>query len=376
MRGLIVHEWVEQRGGSENVLEAIADAFPTAPVLVPWSNAPERLVGHRVHQSRLARTPIRRSKPAAALVLPVAWRRMVPRSRTFDWVLASSHLFSHHVRARGVEGDAPKFVYVHSPARYIWNPELDRRGAGIVPRALGAVLKPIDRSRAGEAHRIAANSAFVRDRVRTAWDRDATVIHPPVDVERVALQAAQPALDEAEAALLRSLPTPFLLGASRFVSYKQLDRVIAAGEAAGLPVVLAGAGPDEAALRARGAAARVPVAFVLAPSDRLLAALYAAASVFVFPGLEDFGIMPVEAMAAGTPVVARRQGGTAESVLDGVTGVLVDDVDDDAALAAAVARAADLDPAAARARAAEFSVPAFQERIRDWVSEGLGAPAR
>src|SRR3954451_322476 len=248
MRGLIVHEWIEQRGGSENVLEAIADAFPAAPVLVPWSNAPERLAGHRVHQSRLARTPIRRSKPAAALVLPFAWRRMVPRSRTFDWVLASSHLFSHHVRARGPAGDAPKFVYVHSPARYIWNPELDQRGAGRLARTLGAALKPIDRRRAGEAHRIAANSAYVRDRVRAAWARDASVIHPPVDVERVARQAAHPVLDAGEAAVLASLPSPFVLGASRFVSYKQLDRVIAAGEAAGLPVVLAGAGPDEAAL--------------------------------------------------------------------------------------------------------------------------------
>jgi glycosyltransferase involved in cell wall biosynthesis len=342
---------------------------------VPWSNAPERLAGHTVHQSRLARTPIRRSKPAAALVLPVAWRRMVPRSRTFDWVIASSHLFSHHVRARGVGGDAPKFVYVHSPARYIWNPELDRRGAGVLARTLGTALKPVDRRRAGEAHRIAANSAFVRDRVRTAWERDASVIHPPVDVARVAQQAAHPELTPEEAATIAALPAPFLLGASRFVSYKQLDRVIGAGEAAGLPVVLAGAGPDEALLRARAAAARVPVSFVLTPSDRMLAALYAAATVFVFPALEDFGIMPVEAMAAGTPVVARRQGGTGESVVDGVSGVLVDDVEDDAELAAAVTRAAGLHAAAVRARADDFSVPAFQRRIRDWVAEGLPAPA-
>jgi glycosyltransferase involved in cell wall biosynthesis len=301
---------------------------------------------------------------------------MVPRSRTFDWVIASSHLFSHHVRARGVEGDAPKFVYVHSPARYIWNPELDQRGAGVVARTLGAALKPLDRHRAGEAHRIAANSAFVRDRVRTAWERDASVIHPPVDVERVAAQAAHPELDPAEAAALAALPGPFLLGASRFVSYKQLDRVIAAGEAAGLPVVLAGAGPDEAALRARADGARVPVSLVLAPSDRMLAALYAAAAVFVFPALEDFGIMPVEAMAAGTPVVARREGGTGESVVDGVSGVLVDDVDDDAALAAAVARAASLDPEAVRARAAAFSVAAFQRHVRDWIAEGLAESSR
>jgi glycosyltransferase involved in cell wall biosynthesis len=279
------------------------------------------------------------------------------------------------VRARGPAGDAPKFVYAHSPARYIWNPELDQRGAGTVARTLGAALKPIDRRRAAEAHRIAANSAFVRDRVRAAWERDAAVIHPPVDVARVAAQAARPDLSPDERAALDALPSPFLLGASRFVSYKQLDRVIGAGEASGLPVVLAGAGPDEGLLRARAAAARVPVSFVLAPSDAMLAALYAAATVFLFPALEDFGIMPVEAMAAGTPVVARRQGGTGESVQDGVSGVLVDDVDDDAALAAAVTRAAGLDPAAVRARADAFSVPAFQARIRDWVADGLASSA-
>lgn len=368
MSGLIVHEWIERRGGSENVLEAIAETFPNAPVLTPWSNAPDRLQGHVVHQSRLARSPIRRSKPLAALVLPAAWRTMVPRSRSFDWVLASSHLFSHHVRVAGRSGPARKFVYVHSPARYLWNPELDPRGAGALARTAGTVLKPIDRRRAQEAHRIAANSEFVRQRVEQAWRRDAEVIHPPVDVDRVrSLADVASDLPDDEQRVLDGLPATFLLGASRFVSYKQLDKVIEAGEAADLPVVLAGGGPDEGVLRARGAAARVPVQFVTEPSDGLLAVLYRRAAALVFMAVEDFGIMPVEAMAVGTPVIARRLGGTSETVADGRSGVLLE-ASGRRALRNAVDLSVAMDRSVVAAHADQFSKDLFKRRIRDWVT--------
>ena len=127
-------------------------------------------------------------------------------------------------------------------------------------------------------------------------------------------------LTDVESQQLVALLDGFVLGASRFIPYKQLELVLLTGEASGRPVVLAGDGPEEQRLRELAEAARVPVHFVIAPSTPLLYALYQRCAVFVFPALEDFGIMPVEAMAAGAAVVARSEGGTAESTIDGATG--------------------------------------------------------
>ena len=367
--GLLVHEWIEPHGGSERVLEVIADTFPTSDIVVPWNNAPWRTITPRVRESWLARSPIRNHKAAAAIALPAVWRSVVGTEKDYDWVLASSHLFSHHVKVRGLMGEARKFVYVHSPARYIWNPELDDRGSGIVARAVGSALKPIDRMRAQEAHSIAANSEFVRQRVQDAWRRDAIVINPPVDVEQIiegARWADRVAPEESD--VLAGLPEQFVLGASRFVSYKRLDLVIRAGEAAGLPVVLAGEGPLRDDLGRLAEAASVPVHFVEAPSSPLLYALYEAAAVFVFPAVEDFGMMPVEAMAAGVPVIANAVGGARESVSDGVNGVLVERFERDE-LATAVDRALRLDRRLIPETARRFSVARFQERVREWVGD-------
>lgn len=366
MSGLVVHEWVEPRGGSERVASAIADAFPGSDVVVPWNNAPDRIRGHRVRETWLAGSPLRDRKALAALVLPFVWRRAVPPEQQYDWVIASTHLFAHHVRLPGSK-HALKLVYVHSPARYIWNPELDDRGDSVIARAVSVVLKPLDRFRAREARSIAANSEYVRQRVRKAWHRDATVIHPPVDVERIqAVDDWTERVSESERTVLSGLPAEFLLGASRFVGYKRLDLVIKAGEASGIPVVLAGDGPDRASLEDLAHRSSVDVMFVRDPGDAMLYALYQRAKVFVFPAIEDFGMMPVEAMAAGTPVVANAIGGARESVIPGLSGALVDDFDE-ASLRAAVEQAEGLDPVAIRAHARSFSVDAFQTRIRAWL---------
>ncbi|WP_211342744.1 glycosyltransferase [Amnibacterium kyonggiense] len=358
---------MEPRGGSERVAAAIADAFPGSDVVVPWNNAPRRLEGHDVRESWLARSPFRDRKALAALVLPAVWRRVVPKQRDYDWVIASSHLFSHHIRLRGRSSGRPKFVYVHSPARYIWNPELDDRGASAIARLVSVALKPIDRLRAKEATSIAANSEYVRTRVQRAWGRDAIVIHPPVDVDRIAEEQDWAVrLGADERSVLDGLPGRFVLGASRFVSYKRLDVVIRAGEAAGLPVVLAGSGPDRTMLEAMATHAAVPVMLVDDPSDAMLYALYQRADVFVFPPVEDFGMMPVEAMAAGTPVVANAIGGARESVRPGLSGVLLDDFEPQS-LARAVEEALTLDRERIREHAMSFSVEAFQARVHAWV---------
>jgi len=366
--GLLVHEWIEQIGGSENVLDEFARLFPDADIFSLWNNAPERYRGHRVLQSPLARTPIRRSKAVALPASAIAWRLMRPPKR-YDWMLVSSHAFAHHAHLPSVPADR-KFVYVHSPARYLWVPELDDRGQSRAVRAVAPLFRRLDHHRAQETQHFAANSAYVAHRIEASWGRPARVIHPPVRVRELQQRPSwSAALRGEESAMLDGLPAEFVLGASRFIPYKELDRVILAGEASGLPVVLAGRGPMEEQLRALAADASVPVHFVISPSDEMLFALYERATVLVFPALEDFGIMPVEAMALGTPVVSRDEGGVVESVHDGVSGAHVHDWEP-AALKDAVHRAASLDRDQVRSAATRFDASRFRQEVTDWVLGG------
>lgn len=360
--GIIVHEWLARAGGSENVFEAIAAAFPDAERWCLWNEAGDRFAP--VHETVLARTPLKGKKALALPLMPTVWRHLPPRSA--EWLLVSSHLFAHHARFAGEARDAKKLVYVHTPARYIWVPELDGRGGSPLARAASSVLKPLDRKRAQEPVAIAANSKFIRQRVADTWERDAEVIYPNVDVERI---LAEPVLTAEDEARLAALPDGFILGFSRFVPYKRLEAAIDAGRAADLPVVLAGGGDGEAALRAY-AAEHHPgkVSFVLNPSDELLSAVLRRAAALVFAPIEDFGIIPVEAMAAGTPVLANAIGGAVESVIDGETGAHVHDWSDAAELRAAVDRALSASPDACRARAQDFSSAVFDRRIRDFVA--------
>ena len=361
MTGLIVHEWIAQHGGSENVLEAMAATFPDAELRALWNEAPGRFP--RVEESWLARTPLRRSKAAAVPFMPATWRAWSTEGH--DWVLVSSHLFAHQV---GGQGGPPKFVYVHTPGRYVWTPEDDARGNHPIARLLAPGLRRLDKRRAAEGAAFAANSAFVRDRIRATWDQDAIVIHPPVRVDLLQGVMWADRLSGHEAATLDDLPRHFILGASRFVDYKRLDLAIRAGEASGMPVVLAGAGPQRGELATLASEASVPVVIVDRPSDELLFALFQRAALFVFPPVEDFGIMPVEAMALGTPALVNPRGGARESV-EALAGGAVFESTSVADLRRGVELALGADMRAAGAAAsAAFGEAAFGTRLKRWMN--------
>ena len=171
MSGILVHEWLARFGGSENVFEVLSETFPDAERFCLWNDSDGRFTG--VNETILARTPLRRSKAAALPFMPAVWRHL-PR-RDADWVLCSSHLFAHHARFGGPARDAVKLVYAHTPARYIWTPELDGRGDRLLARAVAAPLKPLDRRRAAEPVSIVANSAFVAQRIADTWERVCTL---------------------------------------------------------------------------------------------------------------------------------------------------------------------------------------------------------
>ncbi|UVT24063.1 glycosyltransferase [Rhodococcus pyridinivorans] len=365
--GILVHEWIARDGGSEKVLDEFVRTFPDADVLCLWDDA-DRYPGRTVHESGLARTPLRRSKALALSAMPYVWRR---RPGSYDFALVSSHCFAHHVTFRGAPSGFEKFVYVHTPARYLWNPELDDRGASLAVRCAAPPLRALDRRRAREGAHFAANSDFVRRRIERAWDVEARVIFPPVETARISsVPDWRDELSAAESALLEGLPETFVLGASRFVPYKRLDWVIRAADLAGVPAVIAGSGPEEGRLRQLADEATVPVHVLARPSDALLYALYQQAHVYVFPAVEDFGIMPVEARAAGARVVVNALGGAGETVAEGVDGLCFrqDRVEAVAECIAAI----DGVPKGRNEAVAALSSENFQQHIRDWVGEGIG----
>lgn len=366
MRGLLVHEWIEPVGGAERVLDAMAAEYPDTDLFGLWNDAPDRYSDRRVIESAIARTPLRGRKALAVPFLPTLWSHGLGHLDAYDWALVSSHLFAHQARVPGVD-PTQQFTYVHTPARYLWNPELDARGASAAARMAGPLLRTVDRRRARGLCNVAANSRFVQQRIRDSWGIDAVVIHPPVGVERLtAVDDWATALDDCDRTLLESLPEGFLLGASRFVPYKRLDVVIEAGRASGRPVVLAGDGPDLERLQDLAEVSGADVRIVVRPSDALLAALLQRAAVYVFPPVEDFGIMPVEAMALGTPVVVNAAGGARDSVESGRSGIVLDDFAD-STLRSAVDAAAGLAAADCRQRASAFSTARFQREIAAWT---------
>ncbi len=351
-RVALVHEWYSAAGGSEQVFGALAELVPHADRYVLWAEpgaAPESL---RLKESWLRYGPLRRSRALALPVMPLAFRTL-GRAR-YDVVLSSSHAFAHTVRF-GPAAGTRYLSYIHSPARYLWSPDFDNRGAHPllgVPRRL---LRGLDERLGRHVHAYAANSQEVRERIRRYWGRDATVVHPPVDVDFFGAGAEPGGRD-------------YLLGVGRWVGYKRFDLVIAVAEAAGLPLVLAGGGPEEARLRRLAGAS---VRFEVRPDRARLRELYAGAQALLFPTHEDFGIVPVEAQACGTPVVGLRRGGLLETVVDGETGFLVDGTDP-AGYVAALRGVAGLDSGHIREHARQFSADRFADRMAEWVGHALG----
>ena len=287
-------------------------------------------------------------------LMPLVWRALDLSSAQL--VVTSSHACVNAISAPG----ARRVSYVHTPMRYVWYWRLERDRAGAPVRWLLPVAAPVfrvlDRWWSGQVDTFVANSHFVAARIATAYGRDAVVIPPPVDTEF--FSPSVPPGDGASSVDGRE--APFVL-AGRLVAYKQARVVVEAANRAALPLVVAGNGPELPVLRALAGST---VSFVVDPSDEELRGLFRTGQALLFPGMEDFGMIPVEAQACGMAVIARNEGGARETVVDGVTGLLVEG-DDVGEWATALADfgSHQFDPIAIRRNAERFTATRFEEQV-------------
>ncbi len=361
----LVHDWLVTMRGGERVLEVFCELFPEAPLFTlvhrPGELSPpiERM---DIRTSFIQHAPLGRSRYQYYLPLfPAAARGL--DLRDFDLILSSSSAAAKGVRPRP---GAIHICYCHTPMRYIWDQYDEYFGPGraswIVRLAARATLPRLRRwdlqSAAGVTWFI-ANSENVRERIRRIYKREAVVIYPPVDVDRFTISRRDDG---------------YYLVVSALVPYKRVDLAVEAFNRRGDRLVVVGSGPEENKLRKL---AQRNIEFHGRCTDDAVRRLMEGCRALVFPGQEDFGIVPVEAMACGKPVIAFGRGGALETVEDGRTGILFDEQHPEA-LAAAVARLSTLrfDPKEIRLHAEKFRRERFTEEIRRYLGRCLDARAQ
>jgi glycosyltransferase involved in cell wall biosynthesis len=359
MRLAIVHDWLTGMRGGEKALEVVCERFPNAEIFtlvhVRGSVSPtiERL---RIHTSFVQRLP--RVKKLYRHYLPLFPTAIEQFSFDgFDRILSLSHCCAKSVvhPAR-----VPHLCYCLTPMRYAWDQFEAYFGAARIGRWSSAAMRPVmarlarwDRDTAGRADRYVAISHYVAGRIGRYYNRQATVVYPPVDTDFFHPDA--------------TTPERFALIVSALVPYKRVGVAIAACARAGVPLTIVGDGPERAALERDAPAS---TRFLGRVSDDEIRALYRRAAVALLPGEEDFGIVPLEAQACGRPVVALGRGGAVETVKHGETGLLVDELSAEA-FADAIVDAVDrrFDASAIRRHAEQFGRSRFGDEIAALVAE-------
>jgi glycosyltransferase involved in cell wall biosynthesis len=357
--------------GGEKVLDAICELFPDAPLFtflhVKGSVSP-RIESRRITTSLAQRFP--RAQRLYRHFLPL-YPGLVEAFDldAYDLVISSSHCAAKSV----IAPRAVHVCYCHSPMRYAWDqfeeyfgPRQVGRAASLALRQVMAALARWDRATAHRPDRFLANSQYVAGRICRYYNRRSTVVYPPVDTDFYRPASQPPA------------SAPRFLVVSALVPYKRVDVAIEACRNLGVPLTVAGHGPELQRLQQLGDDS---VQFLGWKSDEEIRSLYHEATAVLLPGVEDFGMVPVEAQACGTPVVALNEGGAIESVIDGTTGVLVDGRSA-GALADGLRRAMDtkFDPDALRRNALRFSrqrfLMEFRAAVDDAVAEKRGVGVR
>lgn len=356
-RMALVHDYFIQMGGAERVAEVFHQMFPTAPLYTTVAlehRLTPALRNAAIHTSFMQRMPAIESKFRHYFLLyPWAIERL--DLSAYDLILSSSSGYGKGVhRAR----NAVHVCYCHTPMRWVWRYDdyAAREGFGTLSRvALPAMLSGLrwwDRRASRQPDYYLANSNVVAERIRQIYQRDAVVIPPPIDVERF-----QPSHEQDD----------YFLILSRLVPYKRIDLAVVACTRMNKRLIVIGDGPDRQRLEAM---AGKTVQFLGRQPDHVVNQYASRCRALLFPGEEDFGMVPLEINAAGRPVIAFRAGGALETVREGSTGIFFDHPTDES-LATALEAFEDYEwkPQQLRQHAEQFSAPIFAQRISAFLAQ-------
>ncbi len=351
IRAQLCHDWLSGMRGGERVLEILCDGFPEAPIYTLLSN-PEAIsdtIGrHPIHTSWMQHIPgVTQHYRSMLPLFPSAINSLHPEPA--DLLVSTSHCVAKSLKPHPT---TKHICYCFTPMRYAWLFYEEYFGSNpakaMLVKPLLAALRRWDQQTANRVTRFVGISEHVRARIERCYGREADVIYPPVNTH---IWTPDPSIPKGE----------FDLIVSALVPYKRIDLAVEAYNRSGYPLTIVGVGGQLPKLTSM---AKDNITFLKHQTDEAILDLYRRARLLVFPGEEDFGIVPVEAQSCGTPVVAYRKGGATETVLDGQTGMFFDEQTPDALQEAVEACSQKAwDPAILRAHAERFSVAAFIEGL-------------
>ncbi|HAT73887.1 MAG: Glycosyl transferase, group 1 [Candidatus Moranbacteria bacterium GW2011_GWF2_36_839] len=312
LRVALVHDFLNQYGGAEKVLEVLCEMFPTAPIytlIYDNERMGEKFLNREIHTSFLQKLPkfFRRRFKYFLLFLPTA-----PESfdlRNFDLVISSSGAWSKGIITRL---DTMHIAYIHSPMRFVWDYNekylRDERKEkwGFIIRPILSYFRIWDKLAADRPDYLIANSEYTRSRIKKYYRRESEIIYPPVNHETYNMKHETAMKNE-----------KYFLIVSRLSAYKKIDKAIEAFNKLELPLVIVGTGKEEKRLKK---IAKSNIKFLGFQKDEKLPDIYENARAFIFPGVDDFGIAPVEAMMHGIAVIAIKDGGVVEIIEEGKNG--------------------------------------------------------
>jgi len=357
-RVALVHDWLNQIGGAESVLEVLVRLFSSAPVYTTIYGPelmPDRYRAWDIRTTFLDKAPgVHRHHQYYLPLYPLAVHSMSLQG--YDVVISNKSGFCHGVRTTNRQ---LHIDYCLTPTRYVWDfatyAEREQMGLGarLALRPLVSWLRRWDRRAADRVDHFVAISTEIQQRIKRYYGRDSVIIYPPVDTGLY-----RPSSDA---------PERFFLVASRLIPYKRIDLAVRACSALGVPLVVVGEGRDRAALEA---VAGPTVEFRGRVSAKELSWLMSHCRAFFFPGREDFGIAPVEAQAAGRPVIAFAAGGALDTVVSNKTGIFFSEQTVDSLVEAILSLDRHtFDPAIVRENAERFGVERFEREFVGYVAE-------
>ena len=361
----LVHDWLTGMRGGEKVLEVLCELYPQATLFTLLHNkgSVSRVIEEmEIHTSFIDRLPYKSGRYRNYLPL-------FPRAiESFDFSGYDLILSTSHAVAKGARPapGALHICYCHTPMRYVWEQYDQYFGpgrAGLLTRAAMSFFAPRlrkwDAGSSNRVHSFVANSQNVAERIRQYYQRTADVIYPPVSVDQFTVSEGDDG---------------YYLIVSALVPYKRVDLAVEAFKRSGERLLIVGTGPESSRLQSL---ASRNIEFLGWQPDTELARLYARCRALIFPGIEDFGIVPLEAMASGKPVVAFGQGGALETVVEDpqrATGVFFREQTPEALREALVKlRGLKLNPRTIRAHAEQFDRKIFKENYSRYVERKLAS---